>query len=489
MSANMPVHELEQYNESPRESKEFFLVDAEPMIKRMRCKVIRESVRACYRFLIPSFLTTQSRTTLNAIASLDGLRGYASFGVFQLHFTDTFCQMHNRGFGFDENNRYLIQLPFIHFFWTAPALVACFFVISGYVLSYKPLKQIRSHAGEPFLHTMRSAIFRRGIRLYLPTLIATFVAFLLVRLGMFNYSHWVFLQGEYLAAGEDTPPIMATFGEQFAHWLSDMKNMIYPFHLGSSASTPYDPHLWTIPTEYQGSMLLFVVTIGLWNVHTAARLGFVGAFILYCGYHGQNDILLFFGGMFLAEVDLILREEEGRVNRYRYLWLVLFTIGLYLAGMPSWDPQITPGYEIIMWLIPNSYRWHTLGCIMLVWSVRNSDDIQIVFTNRFAQYLGKISYSLYIVHGNVRRTLTYTMMPTLLALTNGKESKLGFAITILVSIMFTYPLTFFLADLFWRAVDIPSIKFAKWLETKCSRRSSYCSLNSGAEQTLIPAYA
>ncbi len=173
--------------------------------------------------------------------------------------------------------------------------------------------------------------------------------------------------------------------------------------------------------------------------------------------------------MFLAEVDLILREKEGRVKRYRYLWLVLFTIGLYLAGMTSWDPQITPGYETIMWLIPNAYRWQSLGCFMLVWSVRNSDDIQIVFTNKFAQYLGKISYSLYIVHGNVRRTLTYTMMPTLLVLTNGKESKLGFAITILVSIMFTYPVTFFLADLFWRAVDIPSIKFAKWVEMKCSR--------------------
>lgn len=472
MSAIMTEHELEQYVALPRESKEFLLEekDSEPVIHISRRQTIRERFRALWRFLIPSFLSTQPPTTLHAIASLDGLRGYASFGVFQLHFTDTFCQMHNRGFGFDQNNRYLIQLPFIHFLWTAPALVACFFVISGYVLSYKPLKLIRAQSGEPFLQTMSSAIFRRGIRLYLPTIFATFVACLLVRMGAFNYSHWVFVQGGYLASGEDTPPIMATFGEQFAHWWSDINGMIYPFHWGS-ASTPYDPHLWTIPTEFQGSMLLFFVTIGVWNVRAALRLTFVGALVLYCGYYGQNDILLFFGGMFLAEIDLILREEEGRVKRYRYFWLALFNVGLYLAGMTSWDPEITPGYETIMWLVPNSYRWHTLGCFMLVWSVRNSDDIQIVFTNRFAQYLGKISYSLYIVHGNVRRTLTYSMMPTLLALTNGKESKFGFAITILVSIMFTYPLTFFLADLFWRAVDIPSIKFAKWVETRCSRRN------------------
>lgn len=283
--------------------------------------------------------------------------------------------------------------------------------------------------------------------MYLPTLFATFVAFLLVRLGFFNYAHWVFVQNEYLAAAEDTPPIMATFSKQFRHWWSDVNGMIYPFNWGS-ASTPYDPHLWTIPTEFQGSTLLFFFTIGVWHLRAAVQLALVGTFIMYCGCWGQSDILLFFGGMFLAEVDLILREDEGRVKRYRYLWLTLFTIGLYLAGMTSWDPQITPGYETTMWLVPNSYRWHSLGCFMLVWSVRNSDDIQIVFTNRFAQYLGKISFSLYIVHGNVRRTLTYSMMPTLLALTNGKESTIGYAITILVSILFTYPTTFFLADIF-----------------------------------------
>lgn len=467
MSANMLVHELEYDDALPRESKEFGSL---PVLHIGRRQTIRESLAAIYGFFIPSFFTRQPPRTLHSIAALDGLRGYASFGVFQLHFTDTFCQMHNRGFGFDENNHYIIQLPFIHFLWTAPALVACFFVISGYVLSHKPLKQIRGELGEPFLRTLSSAIFRRGIRLYLPTLFATFVAFLLVRLGAFNYSHWVFSQGEYLATREDTPPIMATFGEQFAHWWSDVNGMIYPFHWGP-ATTLYDPHLWTIPTEFQGSMLLFFVTVGFWNVRAAVRLTFVGLFIIYCGYCDQNDILLFFGGAFLAEVDLILREEEGRVQRYRYSWLVMFTIGLYLGGMTSWEPEITPGYKTLMWLIPNSYRWHTLGCFMLVWSVRNSDDIQIAFTNKFAQYLGNISYSLYIVHGNVRRILTYSMMPTLLALTNGKQSKFGYAITILVSIVFTYPITFFLADLFWRAVDIPSIKLAKWIERKCTRKS------------------
>ena len=470
-SSNVTSVELEQYESLPHESKECLLEDNEReySFSPRYSYAFRDRARAVYQFLIPSFFTTSPPTNLHAIASLDGLRGYASLGVFQLHFTDTFCQMHNRGFGFDKDNRYIIQLPFVHFLWTAPALVACFFVISGYVLSHKPLKQIRAQTGESFLQTMSSAIFRRGIRLYLPTLFATFVAFVLVRLGAFNYAHWVFVQGGYLRSGEDTPPILPSFGEQFAHWWREANGMIYPFHWGS-ASTAYDPHLWTIPTEFHGSMLLFFVTIGVWNLRTAVRLTLVGLLTIYCGFCNLNDIVLFLGGMILAEADLILRETEGRVKRLRYLWLGLFTCGLYLAGMTSWDPEITPGYETLMWIVPNSYRWHTLGCFMLVWSVRNSDDIQIVFTNRFAQYLGKISYALYIVHGNVRRTLTYSMMPTLLALTNGKESLFGYAITIMISIAFTYPVTFFLADLFWRGVDIPSVKFAKWVETKCSRR-------------------
>jgi peptidoglycan/LPS O-acetylase OafA/YrhL len=426
----------------------------------------RHGARNALLFCIPSFLSNQKPTSLHAVASLDGLRGYASFGVFTIHFTDTFCQMHNKGFGVTDDDHYLIQLPFIHFFWTAPSLVACFFVISGYVLSYKPIKLIRAQSHDQFLRAMTSAIFRRGIRLYLPITLATFICFLFVCIGAFDYPHQVFAKGGYLAAGEDTPPILPTINEQFWHWWQTTKDMLYPFRWGGGG-TPYDPHLWTIPTEFQGSMLLFMTLIGLSGSRAWIRLAIAALFIVYCTMVEQNEILLFFCGMFLAELDMILREDaKHRVKSLRWLWLSLFMVGAYLVGMPSWSPEITPGYKTIMWLHSNWFRWHSLGCVLLVWGVRNSDDIQFLFTNRVAQYLGNISFSLYIVHGNVRRSVSYALMPSLLEMINGNDSKFRYGIVVFLNFLVTYPLTFFLADIWWRAVDTPSMRFARWLEEK-----------------------
>lgn len=422
-------------------------------------------------FLIPSFINkTQPKPSRNAIATLDGLRGYASFGVFTLHFTDTFCQMHNRGWAFDDTSYYLFQLPFVHYLWTADALVATFFVISGYVLSHKPLRLIYAHEDDSFLITMRSAIFRRGIRLYLPSLGAMFICFIFVCIGAFNYPNEVFKAG-ITTSGEAPPPIFDTFYLQLHDFLSAMWDFTYLFRWGYLMPS-YDPHLYTIPVEFQGSMLLFFVTVGVSKVRTGIRISMIAALIIYCGWYNMKDILLFFLGMMLCDMDIYLREtsteSDNKVKRLRWFWIGCFIPGLYLVGLPQWDPEQTPGYETLMWLMNDWYRWQTIGCGLLVWAVRNSDDLKIVFSNRFAQYLGNISFSLYIVHGNVRRSLTYAMVPTLLEWTNGKESASGFVVMVIINTIVTYAAVFWLADLWWRAADLPSIKFARWLETRCS---------------------
>jgi peptidoglycan/LPS O-acetylase OafA/YrhL len=434
---------------------------------------LQQSLQYIVQFAIPSFLSTSSThsTPLHAIATLDGLRGYASLGVFTIHFTDTFCQAHNRGWGFSTQDHYLMQLPFIHYFWTAPALVATFFVISGYVLSYKPLKLIRTQNHESLLRTLSSSIFRRGIRLYVPVIIATFICFLFVIIGAFNYPHWVFEQHQWLAAGEDTPPIYTSVGAQFVDWWQSILDMAYLFRWGGMGPS-YDPHLWTIPTEFQGSMLLFLVSLGLCNTKTMIRLSLIAALVIYCLWYGSNEIPLFFCGMFLAEIDMVIREqpkwEKYVLRRLKWVWFGLFVVGFYLVGMPSWDTAQTPGYKTIMWVHSNWFHWHMLGCVFLVFSIRNCDVVEALFTNRFAQYLGNISFSLYIVHGNVRRSVSYALMPTLVRVTNGDESKLGYAICVLVNLLITYPLVFWLADMWWRGIDIPSMKLARWLEEKAA---------------------
>ncbi|KAI9803446.1 MAG: hypothetical protein M1833_000965 [Piccolia ochrophora] len=454
-----------------------------------------------FLFFVPSFLKGSVAATKpakapnpHAIASLDGVRGFASFGVFVLHFSDTYCdQSVDRGFGFDENNRWLFQLPFIRVLWSGPALVSCFFIVSGYVLSNKPLKQMRGRSDAPLLRTLSSAIVRRGIRLYLPTLGATFIAMLLVRALAFRYAHEVVAQGGVLRTTEDTPPYFFTFTEQFGHWWSTVVGMTWLWRWGSE-STIYDPHLWTIPAEFQGSMLLFFVLVGVSGLRAFPRMAFVTSFIGYCVYTGQHDTMCFFMGMLLAELDLIIHPSpeaqpplqqfatsypevsekhslrRGPKSYRRYAIIAVFIAGFFLMGIPKSNAEATPGYMTLMRIMPQPFHWGKIGCMLLVFSVRNSADVAVLFTNPFAQYLGKISYALYIVHGNVRRSLLYSIMPTVWYITGGQEGQWRYGAGMFLGLLVSWPVTFWCADVFWRGVDIPSVKFARWMEGKVRRR-------------------
>ncbi|KAI9706076.1 MAG: hypothetical protein M1836_005482 [Candelina mexicana] len=463
--------------------------------------VVSHSLHTCWEhmrpfilFLVPSFLhryfalidESARPPNLHAVASLDGIRGFASLGIFILHFTDTYCSHRvNYGFGVDPDNRWWFQIPFIRVFWTGNSLVACFFVISGYVLSHKPLKQMRSRSDAPLLQTLSSAVFRRGLRLYLPITAATFIAMLLVRIGAFDIGHRVFHDGHSMTATENTPPYLPTFGEQISHWLQTMKDMTYPWHFGSVQSI-YDPHLWTVPMEYQGSMVLYLVLICVSGLHTAVRLGIALLIIAYCLYTSMMDYMMFFIGMVLAEVDMILQIDTppapmlelstGLPDRRRWIRLrrialcITFAFGVYLMGTPVWNAVNTPGYQTLVWILSSEWYCQKLGCILVIVSVRHSPQSAVLFTNSFAQYLGRASFALYIVHGNVRRIILYAMMPWVWSIVGGKENQWSFGAAVLIGMIVTWPITFWCADVFMRGIDEPSVRFARWLEGKARRR-------------------
>ena len=56
--------------------------------------------------------------------------------------------------------------------------MSIFFVLSGHVLSIKPLQHIRSGNSSALLTSLSSSLFRRPIRLFLPTIPAILATFL-----------------------------------------------------------------------------------------------------------------------------------------------------------------------------------------------------------------------------------------------------------------------------------------------------------------------
>lgn len=447
--------------------------------------------------LIPSFIQTRLRRDhrpekIHPTAYLDGMRGIAAFAVFICHYSYQ-CFVITTGYGAGEpgENNYLLQLPFIRLFYSGPPAVAIFFVISGFALSFKPVKQMRAHTYDGLMETISSAVFRRALRLYLPCFASTLLVFCLVRIGFFDYTRPFYENRELLRGqwDEHAPTLGSTY-EQFRHWSSEMFEFVHPWSWGIfDGSTIYDRHLWTIPTEFRASMVLFLTQVMVARLTPFLRIVALAGLISWGLHWDRWEMALFWCGTILAELDQmkprkgsevhLANPEKAEVAKSTSLraksssafWILNFVSALYLASYPDALGHITPGYASLTAFIPDYYTekhrfWQSIGAVQLVWATNNHDGLKSLFTVGPVQYLGKISFALYLMHGVVIHTFGYAVMPIVWACT-GVEDRLGYELGFLVSGILITAVLIWTSDLFWRAVDLPSVRFARWLETKC----------------------
>lgn len=450
--------------------------------------------------LTPSFLQRYvggeppQPAKLHAIAALDGLRGWACLLVFNFHFLFTYTWKVAIGWGFAGENFGIHQLPIIHMLISGHIMVAIFFVISGYVLSYKPLKTIRSMSFDQTFTVLASSTFRRGLRLYIPSLIGLACVFVAVRLGLYNYSIGVIKEGHTIrGTNEQHPYVYKTFTKQFWNFYSTIAKLLNPFDW-SLYYNNYNPHLWTIPVEFRCSIVLFLTTLATSRLRSTVRIPLVVTLVWFCMRYGRWDVVLFLAGMLMAETDLINGTWERPANSIdekttirlrpggkviasvprRPLWIALFILGLYFGSTPNIGYKWTPGYRWLWSLTPKTYpephRFpQTIGAVLIVFSINHSPSIQKLFTHPLSQYLGKISFAFYIVHGPILHALGYSLMPTIWSWT-GKSTEFQYCLGFLVGWSVCLPISIWAGDVFWRAVDIPSVKFARWVEERLIAR-------------------
>ncbi|KAL4784797.1 acyltransferase family-domain-containing protein [Aspergillus varians] len=440
------------------------------------------------------------QTKLHAIAALDGLRGWACLLVFNFHFLFTYTWKVAVGWGFNNENFHLYQLPIIHVLVSGHIMVAIFFVISGYVLSYKPLKLIRSRSWEETFVAVTSSTFRRGLRLYVPSIVGILLVLIAVRLGAYNYSQKVVFEGHTIrGTNEQHPPIMVkSLSKQLWDWYATIARLMDPFDWGLYYNN-YNPHLWTIPVEFRSSLVLFLTILATSRVKTGVRISLVSTLVWFCMRYGRWDVVLFLGGMLMAEADLIqglwdsppssfegdkekrawsshsssislpLRQTRFRLSSPRR-WIALFILGLYLGSTPNTGYKFTPFFMWTWHITPKTYpephRFpQTLGALMIVYSINHSKDIQKLFVNPLSQYLGKISFAFYIVHGPILHSLGYSLMPNIWHVT-GKETNFQYCFGFFIGWLICLPVSLWAGDLFWRMIDLPSVSLARWIESK-----------------------
>ncbi|RFU31326.1 hypothetical protein B7463_g5002, partial [Scytalidium lignicola] len=441
--------------------------------------------------LIPSFADSNSKPVrLHPTSYLDGLRGVASFIVFMGHYTESTIGWFTEPYGLYEDNAPSspLQLPFIRVLYSGRPMVSIFFIISGFVLSYKPLKQIHAQQYEDIAHTLSSSVFRRAMRLFLPSLINM----LITAVGIYS--------------GITAP----TYGEQFPTLSLQLKawyNICWKFIGASWLLDSHDlprlnPALWTIPVEFAQSLLLFLAVLGLSRCTTQARFILLGLISVFCFQTGRHHTIEFLGGMFFAEVVLlqnastpspppnldilpmhveekpiVAAESNSQVKPYlvQAFWLANLACGLYIASWTNHHVEGVWGLRFLNAHTPAPYKgqriWFCLGAFQIVGACTQVRTLQRLFASPVPQYLGNISYALYLMHNVCLQSLQPQFGPFI-------DEYIGTAtlgarhMVWLTGLVLYLPVIICVSDLFWRVVDIPTVKLARWLEGKCVLKTS-----------------
>jgi len=442
--------------------------------------------------LLPSFILPKThgdtQEKLLPTAHLDGMRGLAAFCVFICHMSyAVFVVTYGFGQGEPGANPYLFQLPIIRLFYSGPPMVAIFFIISGYALSYKPLKQMRSRQFEGLLHTLSSSVFRRGLRLYVPCFVSTFLVLIAVRIGLYEMTQSLYDDPNFIRNARESHRVrLDTLTEQLWDWAYKMFDFVHPWDWNVyGGSVDYDRHLWTIPTEFRASMVLFLTHFAVARLRTPIRLVMLGGLIWWALHWDRWEVILFWSGCILAEIDLIkLSRRQSHLHAkapslspstqtpfWHYFWILNFFVGCYLASYPDDAGDSTPGFRTLTLYIPAYYTeqrrfWQSIGATHIVLSTNNSAWLQSWFTTPLAQYLGKISYSLYLMHGPIIHTFGYLAMAWWWGWT-GMEDGWRYESGFFAAGCCIVGAVVWAADVFWRAVDAPSVRFARWVEGRC----------------------
>ncbi|KAF5678373.1 hypothetical protein FHETE_1347 [Fusarium heterosporum] len=444
---------------------------------------IVNSIRATIR------AKTRPVENLRPTAYLDGLRGFAALLVY-IHHHELWAHgisnqdgIFENSFGY-EGKYHFATFPFIrHFFTGGHYAVSTFFIISGYVLSLKPMSLMQAGEHAQLGDVLASSLFRRWLRLYLPLILALlcYITFL----HMFGiWTRIMTKQGSW-------------YDELWAFYY-EFKNFSFVYKEGGEPWLTYNRHLWSIPVEFKGSIVIFTAQMAFSRCSKNARLWCEAGLIFYFMYISDGSFYaMFVSGMLLCDLDLL--ASKGDLPRFlarlepakEFIFYHLLIFSLFLGGVPSQNRNVEQlaknrGFYYLSWFKPQAvfdYKWFYLfyAAVFLVASIPRISWLKAFFETRFCQYLGHISFSLYLVHGPVlwsigERLFMATgwqneeMMKNIPHWANKlalpMSGPLGLEVSFLLPQLILVPLTFGLADVATRFIDTPCVRFAAWLYKK-----------------------
>lgn len=317
---------------------------------------------------------------------LDGIRGLGCLMVFLTHFVFAFY------YGMYHYELSSCHLPGnldiaigkspLNLFFNGNTAVRLFLVLSGYLLC-------RSFLVTGDRRRLAESAAKRYLRLMPAVLAVNLAVYFCMKLGFYQNS-----AAAALAGSEEWFAGFNSFSPSF--WGMLKESLFGCFLFGSN---DYNGVLWTMQMLFLGAYMLYGLAILLRGRRFRYVLYAAAAVLLV-----KTDFLSIFLGYVLCD----FMHTEWRIKKIlcgslALNWIFL-AAGLYFMCYPS----AGFGYEGTLWgILPFVFvnYYHILGVLLFVFAVLNLKAVQRFFSAGIFQYLGRISYSLYLIHFPVIATV------------------------------------------------------------------------------------
>ena len=381
------------------------------------------------------------------ITYLDGLRGIAAVNVMIMHFFVALAPAMVYGSELPShlggNLEQLFSTTPLGLIGAGNFSVCIFFVLSGYVLTQKYFKTKENGV-------IISSAVRRYLRLFIPVLATVMLSYLLASAGLYRY----YLETMVISASSNyrdywtfTPDIVDAVKQ--AVWGS--------FFVGGK--TPYNPVLWTMKIEFFGSMLVFAMALLFGSLRNRWTFYLASAVLFLNSYYLAFIIGMVFADTFNSKMPVF---KTGN----KIILSIILIFGLFLGSYPI-NPVTNDslyGFLNTGFFKTPKVTYHIIGAGMIMYVLLNSRRLQNFFSSPVPVFLGKISYSLYLIHFLVISSFTCALFLVLYPV-------LPYGAAVLISCVCSLFLIIPLSYLFYKYVDTAGVELSKlfynWLVNSC----------------------
>jgi peptidoglycan/LPS O-acetylase OafA/YrhL len=378
------------------------------------------------------------------IEYLDSLRGLAAASVVVDHSFAIFPVLHSAWEGRPVTNPFVWALTYtpLHLLWAGDEAVILFFVLSGFVLALPYF-----NGREPFYP---SYLVRRFFRIYVPyILVVSFSAVLLLfslsRHPVFGISDW--------------------FSFMWSHAINYKEYLKLILMIGRPNNV--DDPAWSLAYEMRISIFfplicMMVLRLNRW---TAIGLGIVlNELSRAASFHFPNleplTSTLYFSSFFIIGCVLAKYKEDVKMflekfKPWQKLLLVLAALAFYNIvwelGALQYFGLIFKHDKFIRALGPG------IGSVLIISSALSFKKFQRALHHKIFLWIGKVSYSLYLIHLVVLAAAIY-FLPA--------------SIPLLGRVIFGACLSFPAAALSYQFLELPCINIGHYLVIKLNSKKS-----------------